>query len=397
MPIKQLQNEHQLLIANKSKILNLHLGDELSSNEEHRWFIYLIEGKLDLLEIDKPSVLLQSTDNRALHPLFIESEYKTKLIAQANSVVLRFDRQLFNMLMDKEVITSEELETVEMDEVEGSLFNEIMHDFNLGQLKLSSLPDFAEKIKKALDNTGISAEDLVRIISSDPAVAARFIKEAKGNHVNMASSVCSIASSIELLGLCTSKKIVSAMVEKEPFITQSPLLNQRMHALYDQSVDTAALSLSISRESDTTTPDHMMLAGLLSEIGVISILSYIESTGMNIDTETELEQIIDHLRSAVGSMVIKHFGLSTDLFSVVDNFESWEHQDEGEVDACDIVIIAQIYHRLKHHQVHGLPKINEVPALKKLCIKEDNAEFAKHVFQQAHEEVSSIVKLLNMC
>jgi len=56
VPIKQLQNEHQLLIANKSKILNLHLGDELSSNEEHRWFIYLIEGKLDLLEIDKPSV-----------------------------------------------------------------------------------------------------------------------------------------------------------------------------------------------------------------------------------------------------------------------------------------------------------------------------------------------------
>ncbi|RDH81452.1 MAG: hypothetical protein DIZ80_15330 [endosymbiont of Galathealinum brachiosum] len=396
VPIKQLQSEHRIQIAEQSQMIELRTGDELSANEEHRWFIYLLKGKLDLLGIDKPPVLLNASDERAYHPLFNDGERNTRLVAQAGCVIARFEKQLFNTFVDQELITGEELETVEMNEVEGNLFNEIMHAFNMGNLKLPSLPDIAVKVKKALNSQSTSAEDVARIVSADPAMVTRLINAANGPLSRGVDPINSIQSAIVRLGMQTSKELVTGFAIKQLFNTKSKMLNQRMHELYDHSVDIASISFALSKQSGKLSPDHMLLAGLLHEIGVIPILSYIEDTGLVVTDEAELNNIIMHLRGAVGSMVIRHWDLSNDLFAVVEEFENWQREETGEIDTCDMIIIAQIYHRLKHHQLAGLPKINEVPAFKKLYPGNQDADFAQNVFQQAHEEIASVMQLLKM-
>ena len=396
VPIKQLQAEHRLQIASQSQMLELRSGDELSANEEHRWFIYLIEGKLDLLELNRPPVLLDAADDRAYHPVFNEGEHKTRLLAQSGCVIARFEKQLFHTFIDQEIITGEELETVEMSEVEGNLFNEIMHAFNMGNLKLPSLPDIAIKVKKALHSPNASADNMARIVSADPAMVARLISAANGPLNRGVDPIASIQAAIVRLGMNTCKELVTSFAIKQLFKTKSKMLNQRMHELYDHSVDIASISFALSKQSGKLSPDHMLLAGLLHEIGVIPILSYIEDTGLVVEDEAELERIINSLRGAVGSMVIRHWGLSGDLFAVVEEFENWQRDEEGEIDTCDMIIIAQIYRRLKHHQIDGLPRIDQVPAFKKLYPDNADKDFAQKVFQQAHDEIAAIMQLLKM-
>jgi len=396
VPINQLQNEHRLQIARQSHLIELGIGDELSANEEHRWFIYLIQGRLNLIELDAMPVLLNAEDKRAHHPLFNEGEHKTRLIAQSGCVIVRFDKQLFNTFMDQELITGEELETVEMNEVEGNLFNEIMHAFNMGDLKLPSLPDIAVKVKKALLSPTASAEDIARIVAADPAMAARLINAANGPLNRAVDPIQSIQAAIVRLGMHTSKELVTSFAIKQLFTTRSKILNKRMHDLYDRSVEIAAISFALSKQSGMLSPDHMLLAGLLHQIGVIPILSYIEETGLEITDEAELDNIIERLRGAVGSMVVRHWELSTDLFVVVEEFENWQRNTTQEIDTCDMIAIAQIYYRLEHHQLNGLPKFNEVPAFKKLYPQSQQADFAQNVLLQAHEEIAAIMQLLKM-
>jgi len=396
VPIKQLQNEHQSKIAEQSHVIELVVGDELFANEEHRWFVYLVKGKLDLLEENSPTVLLDEQDIRAYHPLFNETEHKTRIIAHRGCVVARFDKQLFHTFIDDELITGEELETVEMSEIEGNLFNEIMHAFNMGDLKLPSLPDIAVKVKKALNNPNANAEDVAFIVTVDPAMVTRLIKAANGPLNRGVEPVDSIQAAIVRLGLKASKELITSFAIKQLFTTKSKMLNQRMHDLYNTSVDIAAISFALSKQSGKLSPDHMLLAGLLHQIGVIPILSYIEDTGLIISDEAELDRIIKQLRGAVGSMVIRHWELSGDLLAVVEEFENWQRQEEGKIDTCDMIIIAQIYHRLKYHQLKGLPKIESVPAFKKLYPGKQEIDFAQNVFQKAQEEIASIMQVLKM-
>lgn len=396
VPIKQLQSEHRLQIARQSHLVELGIGEELSANEEHRWFVYLIEGQLNLLEVDALPVLLNVDDKRAHYPLFNEGEHKARLIAQSGCVVVRFEKQLFNTFMDQELITGEELETVEMNEVEGNLFNEIMHAFNMGDLKLPSLPDIAVKVRKAMLSPYANAADMARIVAADPAMATRLVNAANGPLKRAVDPIHSIQAAIVRLGVHTSKELVTSFAIKQLFTSRSKVLNQRMHDLYDTSVDLAAISFALSKQSGKLSPDHMLLAGLLHQIGVIPILSYIEETGLEITDEAELDNIIERLRGAVGSMVVGHWELPTDLFTVVEEYENWQRNATDEIDTCDMIIIAQIYHRLKHHQLEGLPKFDEVPAFKKLYPQNQQADFAQTVFQQAHEEIAAIMQLLKM-
>ena len=244
--------------------------------------------------------------------------------------------------------------------------------------------------------TNTSAEDIARIVSADPAMVTRLINVANGPLNRGVDPVCSIQAAIVRLGMQSSKELVTSFAVKQLFSSKNKMLHRRMRELYDQSVDVAAISFALSKQAGILSPDHMLLAGLLHEIGVIPILSYIEDTGLIISCEDELDNIIKRLRGAVGSMVIRHWGLSNDLLAVVEDFENWQRNEEGEIDTCDMIIIAQIYRRLKHHQLDGLPDIHQVPAFQKLYPGNQDANFAQNVFQQAHEEIVSIMQLLKM-
>ena len=395
-PIKQLQPEDRLLMADQSHLIELSPGDELTANDEHRWLLYLIEGKLDLLAIDRPSILLKSTDKRAFHPLFSEGEHKLRCVALTSCKIVRFDKQQFHTLLNNELISGEELETVEMNEAEGNLFNEIMHAFNMGELKLPSLPDIAAKVKKAMMNPNVSVEDISRIVSSDPAIVTRLIHAANGPLNRGVESIDSIHAAIVRLGLNVAKELAISFSIKQLFTTKSAMLSQRMHQLYEHSVDVAAIGFSLSKQSGKLSPDHVLLAGLLHEIGVIPILSYIEDTGLLITDTDELEEIIERLKTVVSSMVVRHWGLSNDLLVVVEDYENWQRDSGNYADTCDIIMIAEIYSRLQRHQVKGLPKIEQVPAFKKLFPEQQGAGFVAGIFEQAHEEILSVKNLLKM-
>ena len=396
VPINQLNSEHQLKMLDQAKYIELRVGDRLMSNHEHRWYEYLLEGKIDLLDQGRPPQLLVPNDERALHPLFADSSHKAHLQAQSNCHIIRFDKELFNAFLDQEIISGEELETVEMTEVEGNLFNEIMHAFNAGDLRLPSLPEVAVKVKGAMLKPSTSAEDVAQIISADPVMAIKVINAANGPLSRGVMPIDNIQAAVVRLGMKVCKELVISFAVKQLFQSRSKKLHRRMQDFYAQSIDVAAISFALSKQSGLLSPDHLLLAGLLHEIGVIPILGYIEESGLEIESEEELESIIRCLRGPVGTMVIGHWGLPADLDDVVDDFENWARDSGGEVDTCDLIIVAQIYSRLKNHNIKGLPRIDQVPAFAKVFPGEKDAAFAGHVLEAAEEEITAIKRLLSM-
>ncbi len=396
IPIKQLQEAHRVEIAEQSKILELVTGEELSANELRHYFVYLIGGRVDLIGLNEMPLLVDTDETRACYPLFSEGQNKTGMVANTRCKIALFDRAFFHHLLDQELMTGDEFETSAMNEIEANLFNEIMHSFNMGELNLPCLPAIASKVKKALNHPKISTKEMALVISADPVLTIQLVHAANKLNVNIGYSNTSVLDAIDILGKQTSKELVISYVDNNAFSSKSKMLNQRMVDLYDASVDIAAISFALSKQSGILTPEHLSVAGLIYEIGVIPILNSIEKTGLIINDEDELDDIIQRLRGVVGSALIHQLEVSDKLAAVVENYENWQRQEKGEIDICDMVIIAQIYHRLKHHQIEGLPKIEKVPAFKKLYPANQSPDFAKNVLHQAHEIIALTMRLLKI-
>jgi len=200
VPIRELQPDDRRQMAAKSHVVEMMPGEGLSDSDEHRWLLYLIEGKIELVDKDRHTVAVVANEARAYHPLFTEKSHKVRAVAESPCRVVRFDRQLFSTLLEHELISGEQLETIEVDEVEGNIFNAIMHAFNQNQLKLPSLPEIAVKVKIAASNPNVSIGDVARIVEADPAMVARLMQVANSPISRGIEPVKSIRDAIVRLG-----------------------------------------------------------------------------------------------------------------------------------------------------------------------------------------------------
>lgn len=396
IPVRDLQAVDRQTLANKSHIIELHPGQELNAADQHRWLLYLLAGKLDMRAPKQPSVLFDASESRAHHPVFTESEHKSHAVAQSHCKVVCFDRQLFNTLLDYELISGTEMTAIETDDGESHLFNAIMQAFNAGNLQLPSLPDIALKIKQAAANPDVSLTDIAHIVEADPAMAARLIQVASSPIHRGMTPVRSIRDAIMRLGLVSTRNLVIGLSVKSLFKTENHMLLDRMHELYDHSIEVAAICYALGRKAKHPQQDHLLLAGLVHDIGIIPILAYIDNTGLTVEKPADLETIINKLRGVVGSMVIRHWEMPADLVTVVEEAENWHRNTSDKLDVCDMVVIAQIYSMLQRHQLQNLPKIEEVPAFHKLFKGKPDAEFANQVLHDAHDEVVEVMRLLRI-
>lgn len=395
-PIRDLQVADRQTLANKSHIIELQPGAELIATDHHRWLLYLLAGKLDMRAPKQPGVLLDASDVRAHHPVFAEGEHKSHAVAHTPCKVIRFDRQLFNTLLEYELISGTEMTAIEIDDGESHLFNAIMQAFNAGNLQLPSLPDIALKVKTAAANPDVSLADIAHIVEADPAMAARLIQVASSPMHRGLAPVRSIRDAIMRMGLVATRNLVIGLSIKSLFKTNNSMLLERMHELYDHSIEVAAICYALGRKAKHPQQDHLLLAGLVHDIGVIPILAYIDNTGLVVDKSSDLENIINKLRGVVGSMVIRHWEMPADLVTVVEEAENWHRNSSDKLDICDMVVIAQIYSMLQRHQLQNLPKIDEVPAFHKLFKGKPDAEFARQVLHDAHDEVVEVMRLLRI-
>ncbi len=396
VPIRELQPDNRRQLAGKCHVIELQPGQMLLDGDEHRWILYLVGGTLNLIDKNQQALKFGADEDRAHYPLFTENSHGMQAVAESGCRVVRFDRQLFSTLLEHEIISGEELETIEIDEVEGNIFNAIMHAFNQGRLKLPSLPEIAIKIKTAASNPNVNIRDVVRIVEADPAMVARLMQVANSPISRGIQPVKTIRDAIVRLGLSTTRNLVVSLSMKSLFKTRNRMLRDRMHDLYDYSVEVAAISYAVANRSGKLVPDQLLLAGLVHDIGVIPVLTYIDDTGLEMSNEGELEDIIRKLRAVVGGMVIKHWGFSPDFVDVVENAYKWQRDSSAELDICDMVIVAQIYYLLKHHQLQDLPSIDKVPAFKKLFKDKADPQFVMHVLDEAHEEINEVMQILKM-
>lgn len=396
VPIRELQLADRQTLASKAHIIELLPGEELAASDQHRWLLYLVVGQLDLCALKQPAVLLDASDARARHTVFAAGEHKSHAVAHTPCKLVRFDRQLFNTLLDYELISGTEMTAIETDDGESHLFNAIMQAFNAGNLQLPSLPDIALKVKTAAANPDVSLADIAHIVEADPVMAARLIQVASSPTHRALTPVRSIRDAIMRLGLVSTRNLVIGLSMKQLFKTSNSMLDERMHELYEHSVEVAAICFALGHRAKHAHEDHLLLAGLVHDIGVIPILAYIDNTGLVVENSAELESIINKLRGVVGSMVVRHWELPPELVTVVEEAENWQRNSGDKLDICDMVVIAQIYSMLQRHQLQNLPKIDEVPAFHKLFKGKPDAEFAQQILHDAHDEVVEIMRLLRI-
>ncbi len=269
----------------------------------------------------------------------------------------------------------------------------LCEELNKGTLDLPAFPDVALRIKKALQDPEISADQVVRVVGSDPVFSARLLKVANSAMMNHSGvQIKDLHIAIMRLGFNMAYNIaVSIAVEQVMNSSTVDKLRPYFVDLWHHSVQVAAYSYVFADRLTTINPDEAMLAGLLHDIGKFYILTKCEKYPGLFDEPGNLDMIMQEWHTAVGRSILDNWNFSEELAMAADDHETLDRMHCGDADLTDVVMLANLF----SHQgnTDQLPNLDweAIPAIKRLRL---TAETAFEIMDESEEEMHSIIQAL---
>jgi HD-like signal output (HDOD) protein len=396
LPVGELNSAGRLHLSRLFKIKKINAGSKLYGKDYLKQFVYLVEGKVERFAEHIEAQIIHAGDAQARRSLFSDDLDKPYVTASVSSEFIFLPREQFYCLLDDDLVMEDERSETGVGEIETNIYNEIVQAIESSRLKLPSLPEVALKVKSLTAKNNVAIPDLAHILKSDPAIVVKLIQAANSVLTRGVEPVKSIHDAIVRLGLLATQNLVISFSIKQLFQVKQQILKLRMQQMYEHSIEISAISFALSKKLKCFDADQLLLAGLIHDIGVIPILTYIDETGFEIRSEKEVDNVVAKLRAAVGCLVIKNWGFTDDMVAVVEHAENWFRKNPNATDMADIVIVAQLYNLLQHKKLAALPDIKQVTVLKKMFAEEKpDAGFVADILSDAQQMIDEVKRMLS--
>ena len=256
--------------------------------------------------------------------------------------------------------------TAEAMQTAAGFVQELAGDLNRGDLELPVFPDSVVRIQRAFGVEEVDVEEIVRIISSDPAITARVLQLSNSAALRGASEIKEVRQAVIRLGhkLVQSSVVAFALSQAQKHEGLSKASQAVLKAIWEDSVELAALCHVIAKNYTKLKADEALLAGLLSVIGRLYIFLKSEEFG-TIDY-AELEPILDYWHPAISKAIAESWDVSEQIVNALETQLDNDPPLQESATLAEVLSAARLIHE---HKTSGEPLVaSEYPLLLRLGI-----------------------------
>jgi len=360
---------------------------------------YLLEGSVELQPDSDNHYTLSAESSLANLPLNSGKLCGATAIAKTDITVLAISGEFIHRWSNKssQQSTSTELLDIELPEqiANNRFFASFSESYRENRLSLPSLPNVAIKLKEAMEKD-LGIAEAVKIIGVDAAIVAKLIQLANSPLYSPISPITNCHAAVTRLGLEQTRKLVMGISLKQLFQCQNPQLMEKMQTLWKNSLYVSSLCFVLAQESGSVNPEDVLLAGLVSDIGIIPILHFAEQNPDEYPNLDILDSAIPFLSPSVGSLVLHTLGFAPELASIPQYAEDWFYESEGnKLNLVDIVILAKLHSYFGTSRAKEIPYLNSIPAYAKLTNSKLTPDFSLDILQKANHRINAAMNFLS--
>lgn len=195
--------------------------------------------------------------------------------------------------------------------------------------QIATLPEVAARVIQLASGSGVSADTLNDVISSDPSLGTRILKVANSSFYSMSEEITSLRRAIVVLGNSAVKNIALASSLTTLHRIDHPSLKCRATQLWTHAAAVAGGAALLAKRLENINSDEAFLAGLVHDVGIIVEIQAqrpaIEQAFKGFDSgeyatlrEAELK-CCKTTHEHLGAALCRHWGLPESLINVTGN------------------------------------------------------------------------------
>ena len=266
---------------------------------------------------------------------------------------------------------------------------------------VSDLPPIshvAAQAIKIVEDPNSNSEDLAKIISMDPALAARVLKIANSAMFSRQREITTISQAIMIIGFKALKGIAIAATLRQMTSDSGKL--QKM--VWSNSICSALAASTIAKKLKKPYYDEVFVLGLLHNLGQIVLLAQKETVKKYNDVLTRIkdytedyvtaeQNILGFNHALIGALVAKKWNFSDDTCQIILHYK--DPFEEGSVESpleekTLVVQLAELYaHAAGSGSPDGYPE--QDAEIRRLAIM---AGFSKETLDKDIEDLKALIK-----
>ncbi len=258
-------------------------------------------------------------------------------------------------------------------------------ELSRGKVDLPSFPDIALRVRKVLSDEEVSQEQVVRVVGSEPALAARLMQIANSAALNFTGKpIQDLRTAINRMGhnMVRSAAIAFSMSQLKK-VESLKGLEKPLDELWKSSAAVAAMSHAVAKRYSKINPDTGMLAGLLHGIGKLYILTRSSQHPALFAETATYNQIVRDWHSPVAKALLENWDMAEEIVNAVSDYEDIEREHSGPVDLTDVLTVGNLLAAFKEHPESLEINMHDVAACKRMQI--DRASYEKLIDESEHE------------
>jgi HD-like signal output (HDOD) protein len=210
-------------------------------------------------------------------------------------------------------------------------------ELSAGRVVLPSFPDVVIRVRKALADPEAKVTQIIKIVSTEPQLAARLIQVANSASFNPSGKpVTDLRIAIARLGHRPVQSASMSFAVKQ--LRLAPALRtiaKPLNVLWEESITVASICQVLARRS-RISPDEAFLTGLLHGVGRMYIM--VRSVGQSDTLHADFRDLVDGWHPAIGKAVLENWGFPEPMSEAVGNQYEYDHTGKGEPDLTDILV-----------------------------------------------------------
>lgn len=216
-------------------------------------------------------------------------------------------------------------------------------EMSAGKIEIPSFPDVTVRVRKVLADENCSAVQIARVVSAEPAMAAKLLSMANSAALNPSGvKITELKSAIARIGLSNvrSASLAYAMEQIKNAEELAPL-RKPLHDLWERSVKVAAMCYVVARSWTRVNADQAMLAGLMHGMGRVYILTRAVKHPDLFADGTAYHEIVRDWNSAVAKAVLESWDISPEIIEAVEHYEELDRAADAP-DMTDVLTISNV-------------------------------------------------------
>jgi HD-like signal output (HDOD) protein len=251
-------------------------------------------------------------------------------------------------------------------------------------INLPCFPDVVIRIRQALADPRARVSETVKIVGSEPRLAARLLQAANSAAFNPSGKpLTDLRAAITRLGHRAVQS--SAMAFAVQQLRQAPALRaiaKPLHALWEESIAVASICQVLARRT-AVSPDEAFLTGLLHGIGRLYIMVRAVGKSSELLNDPAFKEMVDGWHAAIGKAVLENWGFTEAMSEAVGLQGEYDLGRKSAADLTDVLVVGvELALMLRQPGRRTMAK-DEIPSFQRLRLKaQDCAEILKHTEYQ---------------